>query len=51
MKDNKDPNYVVKIEKAISEKYGEETIVNPKSLWSAEKEDEYIKGTLVKKSI
>ena len=42
MKDNKDPNYVVKIEKAISEKYGEETIVNPKSLWSAEKEDEYI---------
>ena len=26
----KDPNYVVKLEKAIAEKYGEETIQNPK---------------------
>ena len=28
---NKDPNYVVKLEKAIAEKYGEEAIQNPKS--------------------
>jgi len=42
MKDNKDPNYVVKVEKAIAEKYGEETVVNPKSLWSTEKEENYL---------
>lgn len=40
---NKDPNYVVKIEKAISEKYGQETIQNPKSYWTDEKEKEYVK--------
>ena len=39
---NKDPNYVVKIEKAIAEKYGTETIENPKSQWTDEKEREYI---------
>tara|TARA_B100000700_G_scaffold303502_1_gene375043 strand:- start:1411 stop:1770 length:360 start_codon:yes stop_codon:yes gene_type:complete len=38
----KDPNYVVKIEKAISEKYGEETIKSPKSDWSPDKEREYL---------
>ena len=42
MKDNKDPNYVIKVEKAIAEKYGEEAIVNPKSLWSTEKEENYL---------
>jgi hypothetical protein len=42
MKDNKDPNYVIKVEKAIAEKYGEEAIVNPKSLWSTEKENQYL---------
>ena len=41
MKD-KDPNYVVKIEKAIAEKYGEETIQNPKVRWNDDKEKEYI---------
>ena len=40
---NKDPNYVVKVEKAISEKYGKETIENPKSHWTDEKEREYVK--------
>tara|TARA_B100001027_G_C16183669_1_gene292721 strand:- start:402 stop:776 length:375 start_codon:yes stop_codon:yes gene_type:complete len=40
---NKDPNYVVRVEKAISEKYGEETIKNPKSFWTDEKEKEYVK--------
>ena len=39
----KDSNYVVKIEKAISDKYGEETIENPKSHWNDEKEKEYVK--------
>ena len=37
-----DPNYIAKLEKAIKEKYGEEAIVNPKSLWSEDKEKEYL---------
>ena len=40
---NKDPNYIVKVEKAIAEKYGEETIQNPKSFWTDDKEKEYVK--------
>jgi len=39
---SKDPNYAIKIEKAISEKYGDETIQNPKASWSDEKEQEYL---------
>ena len=39
---NKDPNYAVKVEQAIAKKYGEETIVNPKSQWNNEKEKEYL---------
>ena len=38
----KDPDYVVKIEKAISEKYGSETIDNPKKHWNKEKEQQYL---------
>ena len=38
----KDPNYVVKLEKAIAKKYGEETIENPKKYWTDEKEKEYL---------
>ena len=38
----KDPNYVVKVEKAIAEKYGVETVQNPKATWTDEKEKEYI---------
>ena len=38
----KDPNYVVKIEKAITEKYGEETIKNVKNNWNPDKEREYL---------
>ena len=41
MKD-KDPHYVVKLEKAIAEKYGKEAIQNPKYGWTPEKEKEYI---------
>ena len=36
----KDPNYAIKIEKAIAEKYGEETVQHPRSDWSDEKEKE-----------
>ena len=39
---NKDPNYAVKVEQAIAKKYGEETVVNPKSQWDDEKEKEYL---------
>ncbi len=38
----KDPNYVVKLEKAIAEKYGEEAIQNPKKNWTEEKEAQYV---------
>ena len=41
MKD-KDDNYLIKVEKAIQEKYGEETIKNPKATWDEEKEKEYL---------
>ena len=43
MKKFKDPNYVVRVEKAIAKKYGQETIQNPRSDWSDEKEEEYKK--------
>lgn len=39
---SRDPNYAIKIEKAIAEKYGEEAVVNPKSQWDDEKEKEYL---------
>jgi phage FluMu gp28-like protein len=42
MSKEKDPNYVVKVEKAIAKKYGEETIQNPKANWTDEKEKEYL---------
>ena len=38
MNKNKDPNYVAKLEKAIADKYGDETIVNPRSNWDDQKE-------------
>ena len=38
----KDPNRLIKIEKAILEKYGEETIQNPKTNWDEEKEKVYL---------
>ena len=39
---SKDPNYAVKVEKAIAEKYGKEAVVNPKSQWDDEKEKQYL---------
>jgi len=38
----KDPNYAIKIEKAIAEKYGNETVKNPKQDWNDEKENNYL---------
>jgi hypothetical protein len=42
MSDEKDWDYVAKLEKAIGKKYGHETIANPKSGWTKEKEESYI---------
>jgi hypothetical protein len=43
MKNFKDPNYLVKLEKAISKKYGQEAIDNPRKHWSEEDEEQYEK--------
>ena len=39
---NKDPDYIAKLEKAIADKYGKETIAHPKADWDDEKEMEYL---------
>ena len=38
----KDPDYAIKVEKAIADKYGAETVQNPKGSWTDEKEKEYL---------
>ena len=38
----KDLNKIVKVEKAIAKKFGQEAIINPKSKWDDEKEQEYL---------
>ena len=38
----KDPNYIAKLEKAITQKYGDEAINNPRRFWDEGKEKEYI---------
>ena len=38
----KDLNKIAEIEKAIAKKFGKETIVNPNSGWTDEKEEEYL---------
>jgi hypothetical protein len=37
----RDPNYAIKVEKAIKEKYGEKAIVNPRADWTDEEEKSY----------
>tara|TARA_R110002020_G_scaffold216994_5_gene424818 strand:+ start:1267 stop:1641 length:375 start_codon:yes stop_codon:yes gene_type:complete len=37
----KDLNYIAAVEKAVSKKYGQEAIVNPRSGWTKEKEEKY----------
>lgn len=39
----KDTDYVARVEKAISDKYGDEAIQNPKALWDENKEKLYLK--------
>ena len=39
---NKDPNYIAKLEKAIADKYGGETVANPRGNWDDEKEKIYL---------
>tara|TARA_R110000796_G_scaffold180906_1_gene297429 strand:+ start:767 stop:1159 length:393 start_codon:yes stop_codon:yes gene_type:complete len=41
MKKYKDPNFIVRVEKAIAKKYGQEAIQNPRNGWNDEKEEEY----------
>ena len=41
MKD-KDLNRIAAVEKAISERYGEEAVQNPRANWDEEKEKEYL---------
>ena len=42
-KNEKELNKIASIEKAIAKKFGNDAIVNPKSLWSDDKEKEYLK--------
>lgn len=39
---DKDYEYIVKVERAIKEKYGEEAIENPRKFWNKEKEKKYL---------
>ena len=39
---SKDWDYIARVEKAIKKKYGQETILNPKSTWDDKKEEEYL---------
>jgi hypothetical protein len=38
----KDPEYLIKVEKAIQEKYGDDAIQNPSATWDSEKEKQYL---------
>ena len=38
----KDPNFAIKVENAISEKYGVETVQHPQKDWTPEKEQDYL---------
>ena len=38
----KDLNKIAYVEKAIAKKFGKEAIINPKSNWTDEKEEEYL---------
>lgn len=42
MSAKRDLDYVVKVEKEISKKYGKEAIQNPKNDWDEEKEKQYV---------
>ena len=42
MAKKKDPNYVARVEKAISEKYGSEAVQNPRANWTPAKEADFL---------
>ena len=42
VKMSKDPDYIVRVEQAIADKYGEEAIQNPKAEWDENKEKVYL---------
>jgi hypothetical protein len=42
MAKKKDLNYVASVEQAISKKYGDETVQNPKANWDETKEKDYL---------
>ena len=39
---NKDPNFAIKVESAIVEKYGIETVQHPQRDWNPENEEDYL---------
>ena len=39
---SKDPNYAIKVEQAISKKYGDSTVQHPKRDWNDKKEKQYL---------
>ena len=41
-KSRKDPNFAIKVESAIAEKYGVETVQHPQRDWNPEKEEDYL---------
>jgi len=43
---SKDQEYIAKLEKAISQKYGEEAINNPKRFWDEDKEKDYLEQSI-----
>jgi hypothetical protein len=47
---SRDLNDIAAIEKAISKKYGKETVQDPRSNWSEEKEAEYIEQVKIAQS-
>ncbi len=42
MKNKKDPNYIAAVEKAITDKYGKDTVQDFRHEWEEEKEKEYL---------
>ena len=42
----KDQEYIAKLEKAISQKYGDEAINNPKRFWDEDKEKDYLEQSI-----
>jgi hypothetical protein len=51
MDNKKDINYIAHLERAVSQKYGEEATINPRSLWNDEKEAKYKEQVIKMKEI